>query len=105
MHVMFSKVVLQEHMSCPKLADVPWQYIYLHVWLCTEDAPYSTTYRGQDIEGSTIGLAYVGTMCSRYINVGLTQDGGRGSLEVIGATAAHELGHIFNMNHDVSSKD
>lgn len=54
--------------------------------------------RGIDITGNTVGLAFVGTMCSQS-NTGLTQDGGR-SLAATVTTAAHELGHIFNMNHD-----
>ena len=56
-----------------------------------------------NIAGSTVGLAYVGTMCTRSVAIGLTQDGG-GALNSVGAIAAHELGHIFNMNHDNSSK-
>ena len=32
-------------------------------------------------------------------SVGVTQDGGRSPASVA-STAAHELGHIFNMGHD-----
>lgn len=46
-----------------------------------------------------MGFAYVGTMCSDTHSVGLTQDGG-GSIASTSSTAAHELGHIFNMVHD-----
>ena len=46
-----------------------------------------------------MGIAFVGTMCSTTGSVGVTQDGGR-SLSSVAATAAHELGHVFNMNHD-----
>ena len=46
-----------------------------------------------------MGIAFVGTMCSTTGSVGVTQDGGR-SLSSTASTAAHELGHIFNMNHD-----
>ncbi len=35
--------------------------------------------------------------------MGLSQDG-RGSLEAVGSTAAHELGHIFSMDHDTPCK-
>lgn len=49
--------------------------------------------------GSTVGLGFVGTMCRGLSSVGVTQDGGR-TLQSVGSTAAHELGHIFNMNHD-----
>ena len=35
--------------------------------------------------------------------MGLSQDG-RGSVEAVGSTAAHELGHIFSMDHDTPGK-
>ena len=35
--------------------------------------------------------------------MGLSQDGGR-NLQSSGSTVAHELGHIFNMNHDDGRK-
>ena len=54
---------------------------------------------GIDLDGSTVGIAFIGTMCSTTGSVGVTQDGGR-SLSSTASTAAHELGHVFNMNHD-----
>lgn len=51
------------------------------------------------MDGNTVGVAFVGTMCRLMSSVGLSQDGGR-SLSNVVATAAHELGHIFNMKHD-----
>ena len=56
------------------------------------------SYRGIDLDGNTVGFAFVGTMCGPNA-VGITQDGGR-SIDSTASTAAHELGHIFNMNHD-----
>ncbi len=38
-------------------------------------------------------------MCNRNFGTGFTQDGGRALNNVV-ATAAHELGHNFDMNHD-----
>lgn len=58
--------------------------------------------RGVDILGSTVGIAFIGTMCRGRSSVGLSQDG-RGSLAAVGSTAAHELGHIFSMDHDDAS--
>ena len=46
-----------------------------------------------------MGVAFVGVMCRGRSSIGLSQDGG-GSLEGVSSTVAHELGHIFNMNHD-----
>ena len=61
-------------------------------------------YRGIDLNGGTVGIAYIGTMCSSTISVGLTQDGGR-STDSVGSTASHELGHIFSMEHDSSPSE
>ena len=55
--------------------------------------------RGKDLLGNAVGLAYVGTMCHDEDAVGLVEDTG-GSVQSVGTTAAHELGHIFNMLHD-----
>ena len=43
-------------------------------------------------------------MCRGIRSVGLTEDRGR-SVESTGAIAAHELGHIFNMEHDDSPSE
>ena len=61
--------------------------------------PILTHYSGINLDGSTIGIAFIGSMCSNTHSVGVTQDGGR-SLALVASTAAHELGHIFNMDHD-----
>ena len=50
-----------------------------------------------------MGIAYIRTMCSDTHSIGVTQDRGR-AINSLGATAAHELGHILNMNHDDGSK-
>jgi len=60
--------------------------------------PLSYCFRGIDLAGTTVGIAFVGTMCRTLSSLGLTQDGGR-SLTSVVSTAAHELGHILNMNH------
>ena len=52
--------------------------------------------------GATLGLAYVGTMCNELYSVGLSQDSTSKALEAIAATAAHEMGHNFNMLHDAA---
>ena len=70
--------------------------VYLHLLLVL------LFNRGIDLTGSTVGFAFVGTMCSETHSVGLTEDGSR-NLASTASTAAHELGHIFNMNHDGNS--
>nr|XP_020446350.1 zinc metalloproteinase-disintegrin-like brevilysin H2a isoform X2 [Monopterus albus] len=56
---------------------------------------------GIDFEGQTVGLAYVGTLCSS-LSVGVIQDHNNGAIPV-GATLAHEMGHNLGMDHDDSS--
>ena len=58
---------------------------------------------GIDFDGSTIGYAPVGAMCRGSRAAGLTQDTGA-STESVASTVAHEMGHIFNMNHDDEHK-
>ncbi|XP_056427128.1 zinc metalloproteinase-disintegrin-like crotastatin isoform X2 [Hyla sarda] len=55
-----------------------------------------------DFDGSTVGLAFVGTMCSESHSSGVIQDHSKLSISV-GATIAHEMGHNLGMNHDSSS--
>ncbi|XP_075934298.1 zinc metalloproteinase-disintegrin-like MTP4 [Anarhichas minor] len=56
---------------------------------------------GIDFEGGTVGLAYIGTLCSGH-SVGVTQDHNDRPIAVA-ATLAHEMGHNLGMNHDDSS--
>ncbi|KAM5172099.1 zinc metalloproteinase-disintegrin-like VLAIP-B [Mantella aurantiaca] len=55
-----------------------------------------------DFDGATVGLAYVGTICSETHSCGVIQDHSRNAISV-GATVAHEMGHNLGMNHDTSS--
>uniref|UniRef100_A0A673CR70 Zinc metalloproteinase-disintegrin-like lachestatin-2 n=1 Tax=Sphaeramia orbicularis TaxID=375764 RepID=A0A673CR70_9TELE len=56
---------------------------------------------GIDFEGSTVGLAFIGTLCSGH-SVGVVQDHNDRAIAV-GATLAHEMGHNLGMDHDDSS--
>jgi len=62
------------------------------------------SHSGIDLDGNTVGRAFTRTMCSDSNSIGITEDGG-GSVEFVGSTAAHELGHIFNMDHDSSPSE
>ncbi|XP_005670491.2 disintegrin and metalloproteinase domain-containing protein 28 isoform X1 [Sus scrofa] len=52
--------------------------------------------------GTTVGLAFMSTMCSPYHSVGLIQDHSNNGLRVAG-TMAHEMGHNFGMFHDTDN--
>jgi len=54
---------------------------------------------GIELDELTLGAAYVGGMCDKFHSVSFTQDGGN-PLSVVTSTAAHEMGHNFNMRHD-----
>ncbi|XP_038560567.1 disintegrin and metalloproteinase domain-containing protein 28 [Micropterus salmoides] len=56
---------------------------------------------GIDFEGPTVGLAFIGTLCSDH-SVGVIQDHNDRAIAV-GATLAHEMGHNLGMDHDDSS--
>ena len=66
-------------------------------------SPSDCHLRGKDLLGDYAGIASVRTMCSDEKSIGLVQDTG-GSVQSVGATGAHELGHIFNMLHDDSGE-
>lgn len=48
---------------------------------------------------TTVGLAFMSTMCSPYYSVSIVQDHSSNALKVAG-TMAHEMGHNFGMSHD-----
>lgn len=58
-------------------------------------------HSGIDLDNDTVGIAFTGVMCDSLRSVGVTQDGGR-AVSSVSSTAAHELGHLFSMEHDNS---
>ncbi|KAM7321362.1 hypothetical protein ACRRTK_019454 [Alexandromys fortis] len=56
----------------------------------------------RDFSGSTVGLAFMSSMCSPYHSVGVIQDHSNYHLRVAG-TMAHEMGHNLGMIHDYLS--
>ncbi|MDH3531966.1 MAG: M12 family metallo-peptidase [Gammaproteobacteria bacterium] len=55
-------------------------------------------YTGQDLDGSTVGIAYQGVLCRPDVGAGLSEGNGSATLDSL--VAAHEIGHNFNAPHD-----
>ncbi|MFA3791766.1 M12 family metallo-peptidase [Aliiglaciecola sp. SL4] len=58
----------------------------------------SHLFTGKDLDGGTIGIAYVGAICNSY-SVGVTQRFGSNTALI----TAHEIGHNFGAPHDNQS--
>ncbi|KAM9516495.1 zinc metalloproteinase-disintegrin-like NaMP isoform 2-T2 [Guaruba guarouba] len=57
---------------------------------------------GYDFEGTTIGLAFLKSICSDIYSAGIIQDHNRNEIAVA-ATMAHEMGHNLGMSHDTKA--
>ncbi|XP_074973643.1 zinc metalloproteinase-disintegrin-like NaMP [Phalacrocorax aristotelis] len=57
---------------------------------------------GYDFEGSTIGLAFLKSICSDVYSAGIIEDHNRNEIAVA-ATMAHEMGHNLGMSHDTKA--
>lgn len=58
-------------------------------------------FTGRDLDGQTVGIAYIDTLCRTRYGAGLTEIRGRGAaLEAL--VTAHEIGHNFGAIHDGS---
>ena len=55
-------------------------------------------WTGRDLDGTTAGIAWRGTLCIDYFGAGLTAGGGGALIDSL--IAAHEIGHNFNAQHD-----
>jgi hypothetical protein len=55
-------------------------------------------YTGRNLDGTTVGIAWTGALCSNFFGAGLSE--GNGSATFDSLVAAHEIGHNFGAPHD-----
>lgn len=55
-------------------------------------------WTGKDLAGTTVGVAWQGTLCETYFGSGLTE--GNDSAFIDSLIATHEIGHNFGAEHD-----
>ena len=55
-------------------------------------------YTGRDLDGSTVGIAFVGALCDSYFGAGLSEGNRSPSFDAL--IAAHEIGHNFGAPQD-----
>ena len=58
-------------------------------------------WTGRDLNGTTVGVAWTGALCSNFFGAGLSE--GNGSATFDSLVAAHEIGHNFGAPHDGES--
>ncbi len=57
-------------------------------------------YTGRDLDGSTVGIAWLGGLCNDNVGAGLSQGSSVTGPTIDSLVAAHEIGHNFNADHD-----
>jgi uncharacterized repeat protein (TIGR01451 family) len=53
---------------------------------------------GRDLDGQTVGIAFINSLCSRGFSASLSE--ARNSVSFDALIAAHEIGHVFGAPHD-----
>jgi len=57
-------------------------------------------YTGRNLDTTTVGIAWRGTLCENYFGAGLSQGSVASGPTIDSLVAAHEIGHNFNAEHD-----
>jgi len=55
-------------------------------------------WTGRDLDGSTVGIAFIGALCDTSFGAGLSEGNGGPTFDSL--VAAHEIGHNFGAPHD-----
>ncbi|NIL94157.1 MAG: hypothetical protein GTO71_06875 [Woeseiaceae bacterium] len=55
-------------------------------------------YTGKNLNGTTVGIAWTGALCSNFFGAGLSEGNGTPTFDSL--VAAHEIGHNFGAPHD-----
>jgi uncharacterized repeat protein (TIGR01451 family) len=58
----------------------------------------SHLFTGRDLDGRTVGIAYISGLCSNSFSASLSQ--ARDTVQFDALIAAHEIGHVFGAPHD-----
>ncbi len=55
-------------------------------------------FTGRDLDGTTVGIAWTGALCSNFFGAGLSEGNDTAAFDSL--VAAHEIGHNFGAPHD-----
>jgi hypothetical protein len=66
--------------------------------LLQRQAGLTHLFTGRDLDGRTVGMAYLDSLCSRSFSASLSQSTGPVSFAAL--VAAHEIAHVFGAPHD-----